>query len=162
MVMPTLALQNATRQNSATNCEIRLVIGSITWTNPTLNTATGGVYNRIATTTSRTANPGSPATAFAEVGWYKNIILGIYPEQDIQAVYTDSNGNVQRISPQPPLSGTLQFQLQYDPLINNAWFFYVNGATIGSTISYGTNFTSGCVAVAGGEVVNGVEDMGNT
>jgi hypothetical protein len=38
----------------------------------------------------------------------------------------------------------------------------VIGATIGSTISYGTNFTSGCVAVAGGEVVNGVEDMGNT
>lgn len=176
ITLQVLSLENATNQyvpSGASACKVQYALARISWTNPNLNTNNsnpiGGSYNRVAITEQTTASPPLFAARFVEIGWVKQTGLPAgYPNGDSIAVaYTNSNGTpIGFFVPRPQRSNHL-FGIQYDPLIHLKWFIYENAQPIfgpNPSDSFGivSNFTNGCAAVAGGEVIFGYEDMGNT
>jgi hypothetical protein len=172
-----LAILNATNQyvpSGSDACKVQYARAHITWTNPSLNTSpsqpAGGVYNRVGITAQVVPNPTQPADQFVEVGWSKQINLpGIPNGHYIWVTYTRPN-----IQPPyhyyaywifRPQRNVHDFGIQYDPLVHHQWFVYENTQPLSDPENgYGitANFINGCAAVAGGEVVFGHEDMGNT
>lgn len=171
-----MALENAINQHipsGSSACKVQHAIAYITWTNPNLNTSAnnpgGGTFNRVAITEPTTANPPLFAAKYVEIGWSKQINLpGGYPSGDFVAVsYTDPNGIPQGYFVSRPQRNFHSFGIQYDPLIHHKWFVYENGQPVlGPNLSnssgFVSNFLNGCAAVAGGEVVYGHENLGNT
>lgn len=118
---------------------------TITWTDPPLN---GGTFSD-----HRVAVLQSSPQRYGEIGWIKRSTGLFY-----FVTYDDGSG-AGPISHEYPLSpGTHVYSLQYDPNTGEYWF-YVDG---GYVYNIALNFSSGSYVAAGGEVLDGVESMGQT
>lgn len=119
----------------------------ITWTDPNLRGGTGSGHRVIVVL----ENPTRPYT---ELGWAKlNDGLHSY------VTYFDGimpNPVTQFFENITPI--THQYTIQYDPT-QSKHFYFIDGIPF---FSQAVNFSSGNRVVAGGEVIDGFESMGNT
>lgn len=120
------------------------VEGRITWTNPDLRGGTGSAH-RVAVVQQ---NPWR----YTEVGWAK-LTNGLYTF----VTYENGTGPItQYFSNLTPAEH--QYTAQYDPNTAKHWY-YVDGV---SFFSQPVNFSWGDRVIGGGEVIDGIEGMGNT
>lgn len=157
------ALTNAINQHVPSSCTAIASQGYIEKTIPPVNGPGSGVYQRVAITTQTAADPNTPASAFAELGWLWEVCPCTNGERwryrlaswttasggigQYKLIYNDSN------FPNPE-----RYTVQYDRAIQE-WLFYANGQLV---TREKTNFNQGCAVIAGGETFFGTEGMGYT
>jgi len=118
----------------------------ITWTDPDLRTGTGSAHRVIVVLD----NPTNPYT---ELGWSK-----LNDGRHSFITYHTGNGNPVTLYFGNMTPATHQYTIQYDPN-QSKHFYYIDGVPF---FSQAVGFSSGNRVVAGGEVLDGVESMGNT